>query len=290
MRMRKVNAAIVGPGNIGIDLMMKIIKKSKYLDLVYMAGIVEDSAGLRMASEYGIRTSHTGISDILDDEEIKIVFEATSAKAHLMNAPLYRRARKKVVDLTPAAVGKYVIPTVNLWECRSSDNVNMVTCGGQATVPVVHAISMIQPVKYAEIISTIASKSAGAGTRENIDEFTETTANALVRIGGAQKGKAIMILNPATPPIMMRNTIYAEVPDPDMELITASVERRAEEIREYVPGYKMTMPPVFDGEKISVMVEVQGAGDYLPVYAGNLDIMTSAAVRAGEEFAKEMLV
>ncbi len=286
----RVKAAIVGPGNIGIDLMMKIMNKSKYLQLDYMAGIIQGSLGLRLADERGIRTSYTGIDEILADNEIKIVFEATSASAHLANAPKYKAAGKKAVDLTPAAVGKYIVPAVNLADCLGEDNVNMVTCGGQATVPIVNAISNIQTVEYAEIVSTISSKSAGPGTRLNIDEFTETTANALEAVGKAKKGKAIMILNPAEPPIMMRNTIYTMVENPNMDAITKSVENRITEIQKYVPGYQLIMPPMYDGDKITTMIQVTGMGDYLPVYAGNLDIITCAAVRVGDEFAAHILM
>ncbi len=285
----RIKAAIVGPGNIGIDLMMKIIKKSSYLSLEYMAGIVKESVGLKMADDRGITTSYTGISELLEDDGIKIVFDATSAKAHLTNAPFYAAKGKKVIDLTPAAVGKYIIPAINIDDCIKEQNVNMVTCGGQATVPIVYAVSTVQEVEYAEIVSTISSKSAGPGTRLNIDEFTETTAHALEKVGNAKKGKAIIILNPAEPPILMRNTIYVKVDNPDMSVIIKAVENIVSAIQEYVPGYRMIMPPTYDNQKITIMIQVEGAGDYLPVYAGNLDIITSAAIRVGDEFAKQMI-
>lgn len=285
----KIPVAVVGPGNIGIDLMKKILNRSRWMRLVYVAGIVEDSPGLRFAAQAGIRTSNRGIGELLDDGGIRIVFEATGAQAHIHNAPLYRAAGKLAVDLTPAAVGPYVVPAVNLPEGLEHDNVNLVTCGGQATVPIVHAIGSVQSVEYAEIVSTIASKSAGPGTRQNIDEFTQTTARALERVGGARRAKAIIILNPADPPIMMRNTIYCRVREPDMDAVTRAVERRVAELQEYVPGYEMTMPPTWDGEKITVMIQVRGSGDYLPSYAGNLDIITCAALRIGDRFAQKLL-
>ena len=288
--MEKVRAAIVGPGNIGIDLMKKILSRSQYMELVYMAGIYEDSPGLKMAKELGIAVSHNGIDALLEDESIKIVFEATSAKAHLHNAVLYKQHDKIAIDLTPAAIGPYVIPAVNMEERLIQDNVNLVTCGGQATIPIVQAVSRVQPVRYAEIVATIASKSAGPGTRKNIDEFTETTAKAIEMIGGAKKGKAIIILNPAEPPILMRNTIYTEVEgEPDMQQIEASILNRVEDIKKYVPGYELVLPPTYDGSKITTMIQVTGAGDYLPEYAGNLDIITCAAVDVGDRFAKNMI-
>jgi len=285
----KIKAAIVGPGNIGIDLMKKIASRSELLELEYMVGIVKESVGLRLAQRNGIETTHTGVEEILRNDEIKIVFEATSAKAHLHNAPLYREAGKIAIDLTPAAIGPYVVPVVNMKEHLDKDNVNLVTCGGQATVPIVTAVSQVQQVEYAEIVSTIASKSAGQGTRQNIDEFTLTTAKGLETIGGAKRGKAIIILNPAQPPIMMRNTIYCKVADPDMDAITRSVEDMVQKLKEYVPGYTLLLPPTWDGEKVTTMIQVEGAADYLPTYAGNLDIITCAAVKIGDEFAAKIL-
>lgn len=287
--MKKIKVAIVGPGNIGTDLMYKIFKRSKYMELELMTGIIESSEGLKRAASFGIKTSYTGIDEVLKDENIKIVFEATSAKAHLANSKLYKEAGKIAIDLTPAAVGPYIVPVVNMDDCINFDNVNMVTCGGQATIPIVAAISRVQEVTYAEIVSTLSSKSAGPGTRQNIDEFTETTSKALEVVGKAKKGKAIIILNPAEPPIMMRNTIYTKLENPNMTEITKSVENMVESIKQYVPGYKLTLPPMWDGEKITTIIEVTGAGDFLPIYAGNLDIINSAAINVGDMYAKKLL-
>jgi acetaldehyde dehydrogenase len=288
--MKKIKAAIVGPGNIGIDLMEKIRSRAKNVELKMMLGIYEDSEGLARAREYGIATAWQGLELMLDDPEIEIVFEATSAAAHKRNAALYRAAGKRALDLTPAAVGPYVVPVVNFERHRDASNVNMVTCGGQATVPIVAAVNRAISVEYAEIVSTISSRSAGPGTRANIDEFTETTARALVEIGGAKRGKAIILLNPAEPPILMRNTIYCQVAgEPDMAAVASNVEQMVEALKQYVPGYRLIMPPSWDGAKIVTMIEVTGAGDYLPEYAGNLDIITCAATFMADEIAFEML-
>ena len=287
--MKKVKVAIVGPGNIGTDLLYKI-RRSPFMQLEYMAGIDPASEGLRIANEMGVKISCNGIEDLLADPQVKIIFEATSAKIHLTNAPRYKRAGKIAIDLTPAAVGPFTVPVVNMQDRLKEQNVNLVTCGGQATVPIVAAIGQVQPVHYAEIVSTISSKSAGPGTRQNIDEFTQTTASALQLIGMASKGKAIIILNPADPPIMMRNTIYCKVDNPNMEQIHASVFAMVSRLQAYVPGYKLIMPPIWDGEKVITMIEVTGAGDYLPPYAGNLDIITAAAVWVGDSFSKQLLI
>ena len=287
--MAKIKVAILGPGNIGIDLMKKIFNRSKNLELVLMAGIEKQSKGLTMAAELWIDISSEGVAAILKRDDIRIVFEATSAKAHVVNSIKYKEKNKIAIDLTPAAVGPYIVPSVNLGECLNSDNVNLVTCGGQATVPIIFAISRVQTVEYAETVSTIASMSAGPGTRANIDEFTVTTSRALHVIGKAVKSKSIIVLNPAEPPILMRNTIYAKVLDPDIEQIQKSVFDMEKAMQKYVPGYKVIMAPVFDGEKITTMIQVTGAGDYLPVYAGNLDIITCAALRVGDAFAEKLL-
>jgi acetaldehyde dehydrogenase len=284
----KIKVAVIGPGNIGTDLMYKI-RRSRYMDLVLMTGIKPDSEGLALASSLGIPTSLTGIDAILENDEVQIVFESTGAKPHLMHAPMLKEAGKIAIDLTPAAVGPYVVPYVNLDEHLDEPNVNMVTCGGQATTPIVAAISRACHIRYAEIVATIASKSAGPGTRQNIDEFTRTTAQALEVIGGADKGKAIIILNPAEPPIIMRDTVFALVDDPDEAAIRASVHEMVRNVQNYVPGYRLKVEPFVDGDKVTTMIEVEGAGDYLPKYSGNLDIMTAAACAVGEVFAEKLL-
>lgn len=284
----KIKVAIIGPGNIGTDLMYKI-RRSRYMDLALMSGIKPDSEGLALADKLGIPTSLSGIDAILDNDEVLIVFDSTGAKPHLKHAPMLEEAGKIAIDLTPAAVGPYVVPYVNLHEHLDEPNVNMVTCGGQATTPIVAAISRACHIRYAEIVATIASKSAGPGTRQNIDEFTRTTARGLEVLGGADKGKAIIILNPAEPPIIMRDTIFALVDDPDEEAIRASVQEMVRNVQKYVPGYKLKVEPFVDGDKVTTMIEVVGAGDYLPKYSGNLDIMTAAACAVGEVFAEKLL-
>ncbi len=284
----KIKVAIIGPGNIGTDLMYKI-RSARYMDLVLMTGIKPDSEGLALADKLGIPTSLSGIDAILENDQVQVVFESTGAKPHLKHAPMLKEAGKIAVDLTPAAVGPYVVPHVNLHEHLDKPNVNMVTCGGQATMPIVAAISRVCHVRYAEIVATIASKSAGPGTRQNIDEFTRTTARGLEVIGGADKGKAIVILNPAEPPIIMRDTIFALVDQPDEDAIRASVLQMVRSVQNYVPGYKLKVEPFVDGDKVTTMIEVEGAGDYLPKYSGNLDIMTAAACAVGEMFAEKLL-
>lgn len=284
----KIRAAIIGPGNIGMDLMYKL-KRSNYIELDTVTGIIAESEGLKLAEKEGYNTSAKGIEAILGNKSIDIVFDATGAKPHLMHAPLLKEDGKFAIDLTPAAVGPYVIPAVNLEDHVESENINMVTCGGQATIPIVAAINEVANVKYAEIIATLASKSAGPGTRQNIDEFTETTSSALVKVGGADRGKAIIILNPAEPALMMRNTIYTQVENVDEKAISEAVEKMVKKVQEYVPGYKLKLPPIIDGNKVTAMVEVEGAGDYLPKYAGNLDIITSAAVKAADKIAQRLL-
>jgi acetaldehyde dehydrogenase (acetylating) len=289
--MSKVKVAILGSGNIGTDLMMKL-ERSNILQLTTMIGIDPESDGLRLAKEKGYTVISTGIEGFLKNPELAdIVFDATSAKAHIRHAKLLKEAGKMVLDLTPAAVGALVVPPVNLHEHLEECNVNLITCGGQATIPIVHAINRVSPVDYAEIVATIASKSAGPGTRANIDEFTQTTARGIEKIGGAKKGKAIIILNPAEPPIIMRNTVYALVEEGsiDEKAIVKSISEMVETVQSYVPGYRIRTEPIIDGNKITVFLEVEGAGDYLPKYSGNLDIMTAAAVKVAEEFAKHKL-
>lgn len=299
MNGQRLPVAILGSGNIGTDLMLKL-QKSEDLDLVALVGIDPKSEGLARARELGYEASADGIDFVLANKDrIAILFEATSAYVHIRNAKPLREAGITAIDLTPAAVGPRVVPTVNLADHLDEVNVNMITCGGQATTPIVAAVSSVTPVPYAEMVSTIASKSAGPGTRQNIDEFTKTTSKALVEVGGAQHGKAIMILNPADPPILMRNTVYcALTDDADETLVAKSIVDMTERMREYVPGYRLKADPVFDeglystpgGEvhrRVAVLLEVEGAGDWFPAYAGNLDIMTSAAVQMAERIAQE---
>lgn len=287
----KLKAAIIGSGNIGTDLMVKL-GRSEYLELTAVIGIDPESDGLRRAREAGYAGVDTGIDGFLADPSLEadIIFDATSAKAHIYNNKVCQERGIKMIDLTPAAVGPYVSPAVNIGEHLDKSNINMITCGGQATIPMVHAINRVANVVYGEIVATISSKSAGPGTRANIDEFTETTSKAIEVVGGADKGKAIIILNPAEPPIMMRNTVYTLVEEGKMneQAIRESIAAMEKTVQSYVPGYHLRTEPIFDGNKVTVLLEVEGAGDYLPKYSGNLDIMTSAAVRVAEEFAKNV--
>jgi acetaldehyde dehydrogenase (acetylating) len=285
----KLKAAIIGSGNIGTDLMVKL-GRSEHLELTAVIGIDPQSDGLRRAKEAGYAGVDTGIDGFLADPtlEADIIFDATSAKAHIYNDKVCQERGIKMIDLTPAAIGPYVSPAVNIDEHLNKNNINMITCGGQATIPMVAAINRVANVVYGEIVATISSKSAGPGTRANIDEFTETTSQAIEVVGGADKGKAIIILNPAEPPIMMRNTVYALVEEGKMneQAIRESIAEMEKTVQSYVPGYHLRTEPIFEGNKVTVLIEVKGAGDYLPEYSGNLDIMTSAAVRVAEEFAK----
>ncbi len=282
-----MTVAIVGSGNIGTDLLEKL-RFSELLDVRYMVGVETASAGLARARSYGIEAGAGGVDWLLSRAELPaLVFEATSAAVHAENAARYREAGIRAVDLTPAAIGPYVVPTVNLGEHLDAPNVNMVTCGGQATVPIVYAVARVAPVAYAEIVATVASRSAGPGTRANIDEFTVTTARAVEVVGGARLGKAIIILNPAEPPLIMRDTIFCSLDEAaDHDAIRTSVVEMVAAVGAYVPGYRLLREPQFDDEKVAIFLEVEGAGDFLPVYAGNLDIMTAAARRVGEEIAK----
>lgn len=288
--MGKIKVGVLGPGNIGSDLMYKILR-SEHLDMAVMAGIME-SEGIRRAESMGIATTIDGIEGLLAHEDVRIVFDATSASAHLKTAPLIEAAGRYAIDLTPAAVGPYLVPAVNIEMLEGQKNVNMVTCGGQATIPIVYAIqSVAGGAAYAEIVACISSLSAGPGTRANIDEFTETTSKAIVGVGKADRGKAIIILNPAEPPINMTNTIYVKVKNPDvgLEAITQSVHEMVAKLQKYVPGYSLRVPPLLDGDKVTVSVQVIGAGDFLPVYSGNLDIINSAAIATGEIIAERIL-
>jgi len=289
----KIRAAILGSGNIGTDLLYKA-RRSEWIEPAWVAGVDPASDGLARARALGVATTAEGVDGLLPHvarDGVRIVFDATSAHAHRENARKLAPFGVVMIDLTPAAIGPYCIPPVNLSEHVGSraTNVNMVSCGGQATVPMVYAVSRVQPVSYAEIVATVASKSVGPGTRQNIDEFTRTTASAVERLGGAKRGKAIIVINPAEPPLTMRDTIHCltEGP-PDQAAITASILAMVKEVQRYVPGYRLRNGPVFDGLRVSVFMEVEGLGDYLPRYAGNLDIMTAAALRTGELFAERM--
>ncbi|GAB3062268.1 acetaldehyde dehydrogenase (acetylating) [Intrasporangium mesophilum] len=297
MARTKGMAAIVGPGNIGTDLMFKLMRRSELIEPRWMIGVDPASDGLRRAASLGLEASHEGVDWLLAQDELPdIVFECTSARAHEVNAPRYAEAGILAVDLTPAAVGPYICPPVNLEFNLDATNVNLITCGGQATAPIVKAVSSVVPVPYAEIVASISSRSAGPGTRANIDEFTETTSAALEVVGGAQRGKAIIILNPVEPPLMMRNTVFCAIPEEAAEsgslqdAVLESIHRMVETVREYVPGYHLRADVQFDSPRetwrgqarVFVPLEVKGRGDYLPDYAGNLDIITAAAARVGD--------
>ncbi|MBD0418889.1 acetaldehyde dehydrogenase (acetylating) [Streptomyces sp. TRM S81-3] len=311
--MSRTKVAVIGSGNIGTDLMIKVLRGSRHLEMGAMAGIDPASDGLARAARLGVPTTHEGVDGLIalpGFDEIEIVFDATSAKAHQANAARLLPLGKRLIDLTPAAIGPYVVPAVNLDDHLDAPDVNMVTCGGQATIPVVAAVGRVVPVQYAEIVASIASKSAGPGTRANIDEFTETTSAAIERVGGARRGKAIIVLNPAEPPLMMRDTVFCLVTAPDPathDEIRRSVEKMVADVAAYVPGYRLkqqvqigeipagrpvgTLLPDGDGDgvrpthQVSVFLEVEGAAHYLPAYAGNLDIMTSAGLQVAERIA-----
>ena len=307
----KLNVAIIGSGNIGTDLMIKVLRTSSNLNMSVMVGIDPQSDGLARAQRMGVATTHEGVDGLInmpEFEDIGIVFDATSAGAHLINDKKLKTAKPgiRLVDLTPAAIGPYCVPVVNLEDHIEQPNVNMVTCGGQATIPMVAAVKQVAKVHYAEIVASVSSKSAGPGTRANIDEFTQTTARAIEQVGGAEKGKAIIILNPAEPPMIMRDTVYVLSEQVDKAKVAASVEEMAKAVQSYVPGYRLKQKVQFDdipanaplhipglgnfsGLKTSVFLEVEGAAHYLPAYAGNLDIMTSAAMATAERMAKSML-
>jgi acetaldehyde dehydrogenase len=304
--MEKTNCAIIGSGNIGTDLMLKIINTSKSLNLTGVIGIDPESEGLAMANSMNVSISSSGLQGFMEMPEYadtKIFFDATSAGAHQMHHDLIAKDGKQMIDLTPAAIGPYCVPVVNLSEHLQAQNVNMVTCGGQATIPMVAAVNQVSNVRYAEIVASVSSKSAGPGTRANIDEFTQTTALGLEKVGGADKAKAIIVLNPAEPPLLMRNTVFALCDPIDQKLVKESVELMVSKVQAYVPGYRLKQEVQFErfgsnnpcaipgygefeGLKASIFLEVEGAGHYLPKYAGNLDIMTSAAMGTAEELIK----
>ena len=316
-----IKCALIGPGNIGTDLLAKL-QRSPVLEPVWMVGIDPASDGLKKAQELGLKTTAEGVDGLVPHikrDGVQIVFDATSAYVHAENSRKVNAEGAMMIDLTPAAIGPYCVPPVNLRELvglpspgRSQDgsapsgggaarsakpggtlremNVNMVTCGGQATIPMVYAVSRVQPVRYAEIVATVSSKSAGPGTRKNIDEFTRTTAGAVAKVGGAKQGKAIIVINPADPPLIMRDTVHCLVEgSPKAAEIEASVHAMLAEVQKYVPGYRIVNGPVIDGDRVSIYLEVEGLGDHLPKYAGNLDIMTAAAARTAEMFAEEIL-
>lgn len=287
--MTKLKVGIIGSGNIGTDLMYKV-ERSPVLEMSVMVGIDPNSDGLKRAKDRGYEIISNGIDGLMERLDlVDIVYDATSAYAHKHNSDKLTAANKKVIDLTPAAIGPFTIPPVNLKEHLDKPNVNMVTCGGQATIPIIHAINRIVSVEYAEIVATISSLSAGPGTRANIDEFTSTTSKAIEVVGGAKKGKAIIILNPADPPVIMRDAIHVLVEEEGHEeAITKSIHEMVAEVQAYVPGYTLKVSPIFEDRKVSVFVEVNGAADYLPAYAGNLDIMTAAAVQVGNEMARHL--
>ncbi|WP_322040626.1 acetaldehyde dehydrogenase (acetylating) [Burkholderia diffusa] len=291
---RKIRCALIGPGNIGTDLLAKLMR-SPVLEPVWMVGIDPDSDGLKRARELGLKTTADGVDGLLPHvraDGVQIAFDATSAYVHAENSRKLNALGVLMIDLTPAAIGPYCVPPVNLKEHIGSGemNVNMVTCGGQATIPMVRAISRVQPVAYGEIVATVSSRSVGPGTRKNIDEFTRTTAAAVAQVGGAKQGKAIIVINPADPPLIMRDTVHCLTESaPDEARIVESVHAMIADVQRYVPGYRLVNGPVFDGNRVSVYLEVEGLGDYLPKYAGNLDIMTAAAARTAEMFAEELL-
>ena len=289
--MIKVNCAVIGSGNIGTDLIYKL-QRSPFLNPVWMVGIEAASEGLARAGSLGLKTTSDGVDGLLPhirQDNIRIAFDATSAYVHAENSRKLNELGVFVIDLTPAAIGPLCVPPVNLSDISMTMNVNMISCAGQATIPIVSAVSRIQPVDYAEIVASLASLSIGPGTRANLDEFTYTTSDAICSVGGARRGKALAIINPADPPMIMRNTIYCLTDDaPDQERIAESVLSMVAEVQKYVPGYKLVNGPVFDGHKIAVFMEVAGLGDYLPRYACNLDIMTAAACRTAEMYAEKM--
>ena len=288
--MKKVKVGIIGTGNIGSDLLMKVLR-SDVLECGIFAGHSPDSKGIARAKTLGVPVTYDSIRYIEAHPDCcRIVFDATSAKVHAQNAPILKQLGKYAIDLTPAHIGPFCVPQVNLDAAMEQENVNCVTCGGQATVPLARAISSVADVRYLEVVATIASKSAGIGTRNNIDEFTQTTKEALLELGGVQKAKAIIILNPAEPPVTMHNTVYALIDNPDMAAITKAVKETEQALQKYVPGYKVVLGPVYENGRVTTSIEVTGSGDFLPAYAGNLDIITCAALEIAENYARRKLL
>lgn len=291
MQSKKIKVGIIGTGNIGSDLLKKIIR-SDFLECGIFTGQNPESEGIKRAKKLGIKTSSKSIKIIEENPELcDIVFDATTAKAHKLHSVILKKMNKFVIDLTPSKLGTMCIPVINMDECLNKQEISMVTCGGQVTVPIIKSVVDLYPeTKYAEIVGSISSKSAGIGTRENIDEYTQTTKDAIEKMTNVKKAKAIIILNPAEPPITMHNTIYMDSKKPNLKLITNAINNTVKKIQKYAPGYKITLGPIFDGEKITIMIDVIGAGDFLPPYAGNLDIINSAAIIAAETYAKERLL
>ncbi len=289
--MKKIKVGIIGTGNIGTDLLIKI-QRSNILECGMFAGVSVGSEGIKRANLMGVRTSTDSVRAIQNDPSCcDIVFDATSAKIHLINAPILKELKKFTIDLTPSQIGKMCVPAINLADCLGHDNVNLITCGGQASIPIISSIFKVHPeTEYFEIVASMSSRSAGPGTRANIDEFTQTTRDAIAIFTGVKKAKAIIVLNPAEPPVLMHNTIYARIAKPNIEAIRSEVMSMVKRIQEYVPGYRLKIEPVFENERVTVMVEVVGRGDYLPKYSGNLDIITCAAVNLAEEYAKRKML
>lgn len=289
--MNRVKVGIIGTGNIGTDLLFKVIR-SDCLECGIFTGRNPDSEGIRRAQELGVRTSADSIKAIQDDPGCcDIVFDATSAGVHRQNAPILKKLNKYTIDLTPSKIGKLCVPAINLQECLKESNINLITCGGQAAIPIIKAIMQVHPhTEYIELVSSISSKSAGSGTRLNIDEFTQTTRDAIEKFTKVRKAKAIIVLNPAEPPVLMHNTIYAKIRKPDLTKLKKEINAMAKRIQKYVPGYKITLGPVVENDRVTTMIEVVGRGDYLPKYSGNLDIITCAAVNMAEAYARQKLL
>jgi acetaldehyde dehydrogenase len=290
MKIKKIKVGIIGTGNIGSDLLVKILR-SPVLECGIFTGQNPDSDGIKKAKMLGVKTSSKSIKAIENNPDCcEIVFDATSAEAHLLHAPILKKLKKFVIDMTPSRIGKMCVPIINLDSSLKESNINMISCGGQATTPIAKVIMKVNPnTEYIEIVSSVASKSAGIGTRDNIDEYTQTTSEAIKYFSGVSRAKAIINLNPADPPILMHNTIYAKIKNPKIDLLTKEIKKMVKKIQKYVPGYKLILEPIYDNERLTTMIEVVGRGDYLPVYAGNLDIINCAAIAVAEEYARRKL-